>query len=184
MITLNYTIEKQDYVAFYTYVNWNAKGRKKQLWKSILSQVSSVFVYGIILYSWGNFGKHTNAVYLILFLILGLCFLPLINGKNQIMSQAIKIAGDPDNASFITNYSLIANETELQIKTPFTDSKINWRIFIKKIETDLHYFLFENAMQAIIIPKRAFANNEEKITFDKILSRNLSLDAEIKDALP
>ena len=36
-------------------------------------------------------------------------------------------------------------------------------------------------MQAYLIPKRAFKNNEEKSAFDKILSRNLSLDAELND---
>ena len=38
-------------------------------------------------------------------------------------------------------------------------------------------------MQAIIIPKRACKNEEERVALSKILSRNLSMDAEFNQLL-
>ena len=48
----------------------------------------------------------------------------------------------------------------------------------KKTETDTHYYLFENSFQTTKILKSACKSEEEKLALNKILSRNLSLDAE------
>ncbi len=56
-----------------------------------------------------------------------------------------------------------------------------WKAVVRKTETETYFFLFINSIQAIIIPKRAFDNKDEKAEFKKMLSKHISLDAEIKD---
>ena len=54
---------------------------------------------------------------------------------------------------------------------------------MRKTETEAYWFLFVNGIQAIIIPKRIFGSKIEKAEFEKILLRNLSLEAEVNDVM-
>ena len=86
------------------------------------------------------------------------------------------------NLFFIINSTSLASKL-CSVKNRFTETKYFWNAIIKKTETDTHYFLFENSLQAIIIPKRACKSEEEKLALRKVLSRNLSLDAEFNQIL-
>jgi hypothetical protein len=162
---------------------WDEPGGKRKRINNILKQVFVFFLVISILFFF-NSNSLINIFSLPIFLlILGSTLLPLFTGRSQMVKQANEIADDPDNGSIFKEIVLSAEEYELVIKSVLVESKYNWKGFTKKTETEKYYYLFQNAMQAIIIPKRAFTNNEEKMAFDKILSRNLSLDAELKDAL-
>jgi hypothetical protein len=109
--------------------------------------------------------------------------LPLLNGKNNIIRNAEKICDDVENESIFTTYNFVATDTDLLLKNKFVEAKYFWNAIVRKSETTTHYFLFENAMQAIIIPKRACKNDEEKLALSKLLSRNLSIDAEFNQII-
>jgi hypothetical protein len=163
---------------------WDEPSRKRKRINNILKQVFLFFLVISVLFFLNTHSLINIFSLPIFLLILGSTLLPLITGRSQMVKQASEIADDADNESIFKDILLSAEEYELVIKSVLVESKYNWKGFTKKTETEKYYYLFQNAMQAIIIPKRAFKNNEEKIAFDKILSRNLSLDAELKDALP
>lgn len=176
MVSLNYTLTKDDYIKFYTHVFWEEGKKKRRV--NFLKQGFFLITFLIVLYFAGGLGSFNNfsiAIYSLIFLST---LLPLISGKSSIIRSAEKIADNPDNDSLFTDYNLTATDSELLIKTEFTETKYYWKAIIKKTETDSHYFLFENSLQAIIIPKSACKSEEEKLALSKVLSRNLSLDAE------
>jgi hypothetical protein len=163
---------------------WDEPSRKRKRINSILKQVGTFFLVVSILFFLNNRALINIFSLPIFILILGSTLLPLFTGRSQMVKQASEIADNPDNDSIFKAIILSAEENELVIKSALVESKYNWKGFTKKTETEKYFYLFQNAMQAIIIPKRAFKNIEEQQAFDKILSRNLSLDAELKDALP
>ena len=181
MVSIQYDITKEDYVNFYTFVFWEEGKKKRRL--NFLKQAGFLSAFLVILYFAGgraSFNTLSISIYALIFFSV---VLPLLNGKNAIIRNAEKICDDVENESIFTTYNLVASDGELIIKTKFTESKYFWHSVIKKSETASHYFLFENAMQAIIIPKRACKNEEEKLALIKILSRNLSIDAEFNQII-
>ncbi len=181
MISLHYTVTKEDYGSFYTFVMWGASDRKKQRIKNILKQTGFVLVFLLVYYFAGGFTYINNTTIIIILLMFATSFIPLFGSKANIDKQIEEITEDIDNNSLFEETFLSASDTGLNIKTTAVDVKYEWIAIIKKNESPDYYFLFVNAMQAIIIPKRAFKNNEEKTAFDKILSRNLSFEAELKE---
>ena len=170
MVSLHYTITKEDYISFYTHVFWEEGKKKRRL--NFLKQGGFLIVFLIVLYFAGGMGSFNN-----------FSLLPLISGKASIIRNAEKITENPENSSLFTEYHLTATDAEMIIKNTFTETKYFWKAFIKKTETDTHYFLFENSLQAIIIPKSVCKSEEEKLALKKILSRNLSMDAEFNQIL-
>jgi hypothetical protein len=184
MITLNYTIEKQDYVNYYLHAFLEEpKIRKKNFVKTLKQSGSLILYFLIISYSVGirTINKYSIPLGLLLFVTT---ILPLITRRASLVKQAESIAEKVENENIFTENIFTPTDADFQIKNKYCEVKYFWPAIIKKSENINYYFLFVNEFQAIIIPKRAFKNTEEQQAFDKILSRNLSLDAELKDALP
>jgi len=181
MVSLHYDITNEDYVSFYTFVFWEEGKKKRRL--NFLKQAVFLLVFLVILYVAGgraSFNVLSISIYALLFFSL---VLPLLNGKNNIIRNAEKICDDVENESIFTTYNFVATDTDLLLKNKFVEAKYFWNAIVRKSETTTHYFLFENAMQAIIIPKRACKNDEEKLALSKLLSRNLSIDAEFNQII-
>jgi YcxB-like protein len=183
MISLQYTLEKEDFINFYTFINWEEKGKRKRRINNALKQIAIYFFIVSMLfflkkiYFFGSFSIP------ILGLLLFLNLLPFFTGKSQITRQAEIIADDPDNSNMFKEISLTFSDTGIYTKDMYCENTLKWHAIIKKIEIPSYYFLHTNAFNAIIIPKNCFKNTDEKTTFDKILSRNLSLEAELKDEI-
>ncbi|MEJ7610452.1 MAG: YcxB family protein [Ferruginibacter sp.] len=183
MVSLHYTITKDDYVNFYTHVMWDAADRKRSRMKSILKQVGFVGVFMGIYWFVGGFRFMNNISVIIILLMFATSLLPLMTGRSGIRRNAEDIADDPENASVFTDNYLTASDAGMHIKTAVSDNNYSWKAIVRKTETSSYYFLFLNAIHAIIIPKKVFGSMEALSEFNKLLSKNLSLEAEIKDAI-
>ena len=181
MVSLQYDITKEDYVSFYTFVFWEEGKKKRRL--NFLKQGIFLLLFLVILYFAIGRGSFTTLSITIYALIFFSIILPIINGKNVIIKNAEKIAEDPENSTLFTYNYLTATDGNLFIKNKFVETKYFWNAIVKKSETETHYFLFENALQAIIIPKSACKTEEESLALSKVLSRNLSIDAEFNQIL-
>jgi hypothetical protein len=181
MVSLQYDITKADYVSFYTFIFWEEGKKKRRL--NFLKQAGFLLIFLGILYFAGGRGSFNFLSITIYAVIFFSVMLPLLNGKHAIIKNAEKITDDAENASIFTSYNLVATDTDLFIKNSFVETRYFWNAIIKKSETNTHYFLFENALQAIIIPKTACRNEEERLALSKILSKNLTIDAEFNQML-
>ena len=181
MVNLKYTITKEDYINFYTHVMWDAGDRKRSRTKNIIKQLGFVALFLAVYYFAGGFRFLNNISVIIIILMFATSLLPLIGGRAGTERQAADIADDPENASVFTEHILEASDTGLEIRTDTADIKYSWKAITRRTETAAYYFLFLNAIHALIIPKRAFGSNEEALEFKKLLTRHLSLDADIKD---
>jgi YcxB-like protein len=162
---------------------WDEPSRKRKRINNILKQVGIFsLIVSILFFSRVNIFINIFSIPVFIIIVVS-AFLPLLTGRSQMIKQATDLADNIDNESIFKDVSLFATDDKIILKNSLIETSFNWKAFIKKTETEKYYYLFHNSMLAIIIPKRAFANNEEKIAFDKLLSRNLSLEAELKDAL-
>ncbi len=181
MLSLQYILTKDDYISFYVQIFWEEGKKKRRL--NFLKQGGFLIAFLIVLYFAGGMGTFNNfsiAIYAFIFLST---LLPILSGKASVIRSAEKINENPENSSLFTQYYFTATDSELIIKNSFTETKYFWKAIIKKTETNTHYFLFENSLQAIIIPKSACKSEQEKLALSKILSRNLSIEAEFNQIL-
>ena len=181
MVSLHYTITKEDYINFYTYVMWDAGDKRKKRAKDILKQSGFVLLFIIVFYAVGGFRFLSRMSLIIILLMFGTSFLPLIGGRSNAEKEAEEIADDPDNEGVFLPTIFTAAEDGIGVKTDIADIKYAWKAIVRKTETDKYFFLFPNAMQALIVPKNAFASPQDLAAFNKLLSANISLDAELKD---
>ena len=178
MISLNYSISKEDYVNYYTYVLWDAPANRKKRVTYYIKQLVPILLFIFAFYYTGLFERNGTFILLILAFILITSALSLFGVRSNTVKLGEKIANDPRNSSIFLETALTVSETGISTKDTLTETRYQWNSFIKKQENKDYYFLFTNSIQALIIPRRIF-NADERSQFEKLLSQHLSFDAEI-----
>lgn len=183
MISLKYAITKEDYANYYTYIVWDAPVNRKKRLRYYVRQIVPVIIFLLAFYYTGWFNRPGNFVLLIAGALLATALLSVFGVRTNMMKQANKVAENPENSSIFSPVTLTVNESGIVVKDELKEAKYQWGSIIKKLESQNYYFLFINAIQAIIIPKRVFNSAEEKSEFEKILSQYLSFDADVSHLL-
>jgi hypothetical protein len=179
MLSLHYSISKDDYINYYTYVMWDSPDkRKKHFFYYGQQLLTNGIIVVILLYS-GLFNYKSSWLYIYMGILLAIVLLQFFAGRSKVKKQGDKITGDPYNASIFLDTVLEISETGIFRKDDTKEIRYNWNAFIKKMENDDYYFLFVNKIEALIIPKKVFRSTTEKDNFDHLLTLHLSFDAEI-----
>ena len=178
MISLKYSLLKEDYVSFYTYVVWDAPENRKKRIIYYVKQALPIVLFLAAFYYTGIFERNSNFILLILGFIFLTSILSLFGVRSNAVRAGEKIANDPSNSSFFSESTLTVSESGIQIKDELKEAIYHWAAFIKKQESRNHYFLFTSSLQGLILPKRIFSK-EEKLLFEKLLTQHLSFDAEL-----
>lgn len=179
MISLKYSISKEDYINYYAYVVWDApENRKKRLWYYV-KQIIPILLFLFAFYYTGIFERNSKFILLIIAFIFLTSALSLFGVRSNTIKQAEKITEDPGNSSIFLERSLFLSDSGVVSKDVSIEIKYQWNAFIKKQESKEYYFLFTTAVHALIIPKRIFTNADERRQFEKLLTQHLSFDAEI-----
>lgn len=179
MITLQYAISKEDYINYYTFVMWDAPENRRKKINYYIRQIIPIILFIAAFYYTGIFERNSKFILLILVFIFITSLLSVFNVRSNTIRRAEKVANDPGNSSVFLDFSMIVSESGISTKNELMETRFQWKSFIKKQENREYYFLFTSSMQAVIVPKRVFKNTDEKIQFEKLLSQNLSFDAEI-----
>lgn len=178
MLSFEYALTKNDYNNYYFFVTWDAPEKNKKRYLYFLRQLISVLIFTGLFYYSGLFSRGILISVVATTLIFLTSILSITGIRSSINKQSELITNDPDNESLFTNTLLSVSDTGFFLKDEFKECKFLWKAFVKKQENIDYYFLFYNSLEAIIIPKRIFKVSEE-ILFKKLLTQNLSFDAEI-----
>lgn len=179
MISLQYALTKEDFINYHSFVMWDAPENKRKKLIYYVRQMIPIILFSAAFYYTGIFDRNSKFILLIAAFILLTSLLSLFGIRSNTIKQAEKIANDPGNSSIFLETNLIVSESGISIKDILTETKFQWNAFIKKQESKKYFFLFTSSIQAIIIPKRVFKNEEEITQFNKMLSQHLSFEAEI-----
>lgn len=183
MFTVHYMITKEDYVNYYTYVSWDAPENLQKRRRYYLKHIGTIVLFTAMFYFTGLFDKSSVFAFVVIMFILLTTLISMTGIRATIHKQAQTLSDDPQNSSLFLPIVLTASETGILLQDELTETKCKWQAFIKKQENIDYYFLFFSAAHAIVIPKRVFKNSEEKLQFDKLLSRFISFEAEIGNAI-
>lgn len=183
MVTAKFALTKEDYVTYCTYVLWDAPGRQKKRLVYYLRQLLPLAVFMLAFYYTGLFDRQPTFVLLIAALMIGTGILSVTARRSNVAREAEKIANNPDNHSVFEEVIFTATENGIQVKSEYYEELYKWKAFIRKLENKNYYYLFHNANQAVIVPKRIFYSTEHREQFDKLLVQHLSLEAEMSQAL-
>ncbi len=179
MISLKYSISKEDYINYYAYVVWDAPENRRKRLLYYVKQLIPIVLFLFAFYYTGIFERNSKFILLIIGFIFLTSALSLFGVRSNTVTQGEKIADDPANSSIFLERSLIISESGITTKDPLVEINFQWNAFIKKQESKEYYFLFTSAIHALIIPKRVFNNANERMQFEKLLTQHLSFDAEI-----
>jgi hypothetical protein len=183
MVSLKYSLTKEDYVNYYTYMWWDAPGKQRKRLLYYVRQLLPLLLFFIAFYYTGLLERSGRFILITFGLLLATTLLSFIGVRTNTMRQAEKITEDPENASFFLEVTAIVSETGISMKDELQETKFQWRAFTKKLESRNYYFLFINSMQALIIPKRIFNSPEEKLQFERLLTQYLSFEADVSHML-
>jgi len=118
-------------------------------------------------------------LYLYVGILTLVTILQLVSGKATVRRQAEKVISDPANSAFFKEVSYEFSETGITRKDEFTESKYQWPAIVRKEETKEFYFLMTSSTNGMILPRRVFKTTDEKMLFEKMLSKYISFDAEV-----
>ncbi|MEO7524738.1 MAG: YcxB family protein [Ferruginibacter sp.] len=179
MVSFKYALTKEDYINYYTYIVWDAPVNKKKRLLYYAKQVLPLLIFLLAFYYTGLFDRNGKFISLIAGALLLTSLLSLLGVRTNMMKQAQKVADNPENRSIFLDMTVIVSEAGITVKDELKETKYQWGSVIKKLESKNYYFLFVNAIQGIIIPKRAFNSTEQKAQFEKILGQYVSFEAEL-----
>ncbi len=179
MLSYQFAITREDYVNYYTYVMWDAPENKKKRNFYYAKQLLPIVFFFLAFYYTGLFDRNSLFILVIAGFLLLTSLMSLFGVRTNMQKQAERVASNPANSQIFLMTTLMVSESGLSVKDELTELKYQWKAFVKKQESAHYYFLFVNAMQAVIIPKRIFSSTEDRLQFDKLLEQHLSLEAEI-----
>jgi hypothetical protein len=166
-IVLQFTPKPEDYSsAIKTYIS------NRQTSFSVLRGILGIPVLTISASLILNiFNKDFQSVFCylpILLMLLFIFFLPAISG-----SSAAKKASKQSQLLHSTTFGL--DDENIYVATQLTESKLNWSVFNKVVETDLYYlFIYAvNKNMFQFLPKRAFASQTQEESVRLLIEQKL-----------
>jgi hypothetical protein len=88
------------------------------------------------------------------------------------------ILRQPENEHVLGETEVILMDTGILDKDAASESKYSWDAIVRKAETPFCYYLYTNSHHAIVIPKRAVRNAEDKKELERLLNQHLTLTSE------
>lgn len=180
MINLEFTITEQEYVDLTYYNGWLAPERKSYRVKYFLVNYL-IYIGGVLLFFLLDKNFLTRISSIIIFLVFGvaLFFYLKFRIKKHYVNYVQKLIRDSGKENVLSPINFTFSDDGVYAKDSQSETKLKWPAFLRKQETKECYYLFLNTAQAFIIPKRVFKNVTEHDEFKSILSRNLSLGAQL-----
>jgi hypothetical protein len=180
VIQFQYTITKEDYINFYTYVFWDAKENRKKRIYYYIRQLLPLAVFVFAFYYTGLLDRSGGFIYIVIGLLVVTSLLSFMNVRSNVTRSAEKLTENKENASLFEEKSIEISEKGIILKSALVESSYRWPSIIRKTETREYYYLYTSAIYALIIPKRCFPSPTDRANFDKLLVQQLSFQADFE----
>ncbi len=179
MVTINYTLTKEDYSNFYHYVALFSPGKKNILIKTWIKRFL-LFSFMLVIVKISSSEKTFDGYFFYsIFVLASIYILPIFNLPNAYKKVVTQFTDNPVNANIFNACQIIISETGLFAKGKLIETKYQWSSIVKKEENSSFYFLFISSEQAILLPKRAIRSEAEKEQLEKLFAHYISFDAEV-----
>jgi len=105
---------------------------------------------------------------------MGACLVYPSIYKWSITRQARKLFREGSNKSLLGRHELNLSPDGVHYTTISSESKINWSSIEKVVQNDKYVFMYIGAINAIVVPKTAFASSKEQIKFLDYVNSDVS----------
>jgi len=177
MVTFKYSITGDDYKNYIAFVLWEGEHNRKKRRNYYLRQFLPLLGFLFAFYYTGVF-ERSIFIYIGLGLLIFTAVLVFTGVRSRFTKVAETFAENPENRMIFTEKLIHISDEGIRITEEHLDTHYRWQAFVKKKENDSYYFLFLSSNQALIIPKRFLKDQQDKSQADKILTRNISFEAE------
>ena len=97
-------------------------------------------------------------------------FPPISRTSN--INQWKKIIAEGNNKAILGRHILTLSEAGIHAKSPGSESDLEWSTIQKVLQSKSHIFLYISAVNALVIPKKAFPTEQSQQSFlDFVLSK-------------
>lgn len=158
---IDFELTSEDWLDFNKYYFFNSKeiGRTKLFVQlSVPVSVALILIYNAFK---GSLDK-TGAIIGLSFGLLWFFFYPK-KFYRETIKKIEKLMKEGDNSSLFGKHSIVFDENGVTCAEPESTQTFKWSAFKKAVETKNHFFLFNTAMSAIIIPKKTILSEVESI---------------------
>jgi YcxB-like protein len=179
MVTIDYTLTKEDYGHYFNYVALKAPGKRKALivtWIKRFLTMSSLLIIVKIIQRPATFDSY---FFYSLAIIAAIYIAPIFSIDSVYRKTIIAYTDNPLNANIFNDANIIISENGIYAKGKYAETKYNWKAIVKKEEDGEFYYLFLNTDQALLIPKRCMKLNTQKETLEKLFAQNISFNADV-----
>ena len=136
MMSLKYSLTKEDYSNYYAYIMWDAPDKKKSHLKYYLRQLLVNGGIIVLLFYTGLFQSQQTYFYLYIGVLVLVMGVQIFSARNRVKKQAEKITEDINNSSFFNAVEIQVSETGLISKDSLKECKYSWAAFIRKQENE------------------------------------------------
>lgn len=178
MLVLKYQLTEEEYFDYNYYTAWSSPEKKGYRIRYYL-RVFVLYAAVAVLFIVGSNSRQKITDFII-FGIIALVYFLLVPWliKKSIGRRVKDILRQPENQHVLGEAEIILMDNGIIDKDEASESKYNWDAIVRKAETPFCYYLYTNSHHAIVIPKRAIRNAEEKKELERLLNQHLPLTSE------
>jgi hypothetical protein len=176
-----YSMTEDEFADFSAYTSWLApwqsKTRKVFLFRTFISCAIMMIATIIILDKIDPPRRKSNTTLVILIGVINtiVTALAYYQAPNGIRKRARKLIQDEDNRHIMDENELSINNESIVNTEKKSTVRFGWDSIIRYAVTKDAFYLYINSLQALIIPKRLFKDQQEIQSFDQFVTANVSL---------
>src|SRR6266700_1865183 len=162
MLILKYYLTEEEYFDYNYFTSWASPDKKKY---RIRYYIRVLILYAAVagLYIFSN-RNHFLLVNFIIFGVIALIYFLLVPTliRMSVHKRVRDILAEPDNKHILDEAEITLTDTGITDKDNASESKYSWEAIVRKAETPACYYLYTNSYHAIVIPKRAVSNAQDR----------------------
>lgn len=169
-MTLEIELSEEDYFHFVHFTSWRApfarKNRVKYFMRFYL--YLTIILFGFFYFTEKPFQWTPFFISVIPVVLLSGFVLPIFVERHhrKLARQAFR---NPENKSFFRKTFVFFNDEGIEARDDLSVSFDKWSSLIRCSETAHYFYLYKNAIQALVVPKRIFASAAKEDEFRRIL---------------
>ena len=149
--------------------------RQTQAYRVLASMLIFFVPVSVALFS----GNSVSSFNLIFGFLMGLLFFvvyPYLT-RRSVKRRIQKMLSEGENKTMLGHCRMTLLPEGISTKTEHSEGRIDWSAIIKIAESEKHVYLYTGSINAFVVPRTAFENDEAKQEFLDYVSTNAKVEA-------
>lgn len=157
MVSVKFLNSEADYIEASIACSYGSRRAGFDLIIEIVALIAGLIFWGVLGFSWISMILIFGSMVGLIIRTLGYYVLPRIRYRSE--------------PKYKDEYLLEFDEEGIRFKTDSIESKVDWSLYNKMIETENLYILIYGKYNFSIVPKKAFFNEPDRMEFDMLIDK-------------